>query len=96
MIQKLDFLLVAQTGLSFYLMTLSLSSVILLHLDSVGPKALGMIFKLNKDLQMRSEFVKSTYLSFCQGHIWDGQKKNLARWVLIILHNWNTTLPIQM
>lgn len=36
-------------------------------------KALGMI--LDKDLQVRSEVVKSTYLSFCLGHIWDGQKE---------------------
>lgn len=61
--------------------------------DSVGPKALGMIFTVDKDLHVRSEVVKSTYLSFCLGM---DKNKYLAWRVLIMLHNWNATLPIQM
>lgn len=58
-----------------FLMTSSISSVIELHLDFVGSKVLRMIFTLGKDVHVRSEVVKYTYLSFCQGHIWDGQKE---------------------
>lgn len=72
-------------------MTSSLSSAIELLPDSV--KALGMIFVVDKDLNVRRE-VRT--LASARATFGMDKKKYLARRVLIMLHNWNAALPIQM